>query len=161
VHRADEVQLTAQAICLEEMFGVEIPEGALLYGARRRHQTVPFDAELRALTARVADEARTMIAAGRTPAPVYEAKKCKDRQLNTLYVTTQGAWLNKDGANVWRIRGRPRRISLRSLPRGRQRRAREHREVLRRRCQRCAPAAFQDRLQPERHCAIAVALRGR
>jgi CRISPR-associated exonuclease Cas4 len=30
------VQLTAQAICLEEMFGVEIPEGALFYGARRR-----------------------------------------------------------------------------------------------------------------------------
>jgi CRISPR-associated exonuclease Cas4 len=76
-HRADEVQLAAQAICLEEMFGVDIPEGALFYGATRRRQTVAFDAELRALTARVAAETRAMIAAGRTPAPVYEAKKCK------------------------------------------------------------------------------------
>ncbi|MFX7690388.1 CRISPR-associated protein Cas4, partial [Acinetobacter baumannii] len=32
-HRADEVQLCAQAICLEEMFGTAVPEGALFYGA--------------------------------------------------------------------------------------------------------------------------------
>ena len=29
---ADHVQLCAQAICLEEMHGVEVPEGALFYG---------------------------------------------------------------------------------------------------------------------------------
>lgn len=69
-HRADEVQLCAQAICLEEMFGVLVPEGALFYGAVRRRSRVVFDAELRALTARVAAETRAMIAAGRTPAPV-------------------------------------------------------------------------------------------
>ena len=69
-HRADEVQLCAQAVCLEEMFGVPVPEGALFYGAVRRRTRVAFDAELRALTARVASEARAMIAAGRTPAPV-------------------------------------------------------------------------------------------
>lgn len=69
-HRADEVQLCAQALCLEEMFGVPVPEGALFYGAVRRRTRVVFDAELRALTARVAAEARGMIAAQRTPAPV-------------------------------------------------------------------------------------------
>ncbi|MCG5234074.1 CRISPR-associated protein Cas4 [Xanthobacter oligotrophicus] len=69
-HRADEVQLCAQAICLEEMFGIEVPDGALFYGQPRRRHPVVFDAELRALTARVAAEARAMIAAGRTPAPV-------------------------------------------------------------------------------------------
>jgi len=69
-HRADEVQLCAQAVCLEEMFGAPVPEGALFYGAVRRRTRVVFDAELRALTARVASEARAMIAAGRTPAPV-------------------------------------------------------------------------------------------
>lgn len=69
-HRADEVQLCAQAICLEEMFGVPVPEGALFYGVVRRRTRVTFDAELRALTARVAAEARAVIAAGRTPAPV-------------------------------------------------------------------------------------------
>lgn len=69
-HRADEVQLCAQAICLEEMFGAPVPEGALFYGAVRRRTRVLFDAELRTLTARVAADARTMIAAGRTPPPV-------------------------------------------------------------------------------------------
>ncbi len=69
-HRADEVQLCAQAICLEEMLGCAVPEGALFYGETRRRTPVPFDVELRALTARVAAEARAMLAAGRTPAPV-------------------------------------------------------------------------------------------
>jgi len=41
-HRADEIQLCAQAICLEEMFGVVIPEGALFYGQTRRRQRVAF-----------------------------------------------------------------------------------------------------------------------
>ena len=69
-HRADEVQLCAQAMCLEEMLGVPVPEGALFYGETRRRTRVAFDAELRALTARVAAETRAMIAAGRTPPPV-------------------------------------------------------------------------------------------
>jgi CRISPR-associated exonuclease Cas4 len=70
-HRADEVQLCAQAICLEEMFGLPVSEGALFYGVTRRRVTVGFDAALRALTARVAQEARDNIAALRTPAPVH------------------------------------------------------------------------------------------
>jgi CRISPR-associated exonuclease Cas4 len=70
-HRADEVQLCAQAICLEEMFAVSVPAGALFYGATRRRQAVTFDAALRALTAEVAAAARAMIAAGRTPPPKH------------------------------------------------------------------------------------------
>ena len=69
-HRADEVQLCAQAICLEEMFGEPVPEGALFYGVTRRRLAVAIDADLRALTARVAAEARADIVAGRTPPPV-------------------------------------------------------------------------------------------
>ena len=69
-HRADEVQLCAQAICLEEMCGGEVGEGALFYGVTRRRTIVTFDAELRALTARVARDARANVAALRTPPPV-------------------------------------------------------------------------------------------
>ncbi len=69
-HRADEVQLCAQAMCLEEMFGVPVPAGALFYGTTRRRMAVAFDPALRALTAQVAADARAMISAGRTPAPV-------------------------------------------------------------------------------------------
>ena len=69
-HQADEVQLCAQALCLEEAFGVTVPEGALFYGETRRRQAVSFDDGLRALTARTAAAARAMIATGTTPAPV-------------------------------------------------------------------------------------------
>ena len=75
-HRADEVQLCAQALCLEEMLGVPVPAGALFYGQTRRRQEVAFDATLRALTARVAAEVRELVAAGRTPPPRYEPARC-------------------------------------------------------------------------------------
>lgn len=80
-HRADEVQLCAQAVALEEMFGTEIAEGALFYGKTRRRLVVVFDAELRRLTAEIASAARAMIAAGRTPPPVYERRKCESCSL--------------------------------------------------------------------------------
>lgn len=69
-HRADEVQLCAQALCLEEMFGCAVPEGALFYGQTRKRQRIAFDEELRALTIRIAAETRAMIAEARTPPPV-------------------------------------------------------------------------------------------
>lgn len=77
-HRADEVQLCAQAICLEEMFGVEVPDGALFYGVTRRRSPVTFDEPLRTLTAEVAAAAREMIGAMRTPLPIRmpACRKC-------------------------------------------------------------------------------------
>jgi len=68
-HRADEVQLCAQALCLEEMFGRPIAEGALYYAQTKKRLPVAIDAPLRALTIGIAAEVRAMIAAGRTPPP--------------------------------------------------------------------------------------------
>lgn len=82
-HRADEVQLCAQAICLEEMFGTSVAEGALFYGQTRRRLTVAFDAGLRTLTARVAEEIRSMLAAGHTPPPVF-TPACRHCSLHDL-----------------------------------------------------------------------------
>ena len=82
-HRADEVQLCAQGICLEEMFSVAVPEGALFYGITRRRQNVVFDPDLRALTAEVAAAARKMIAAGNTPPPV-RTPACRRCSLEAL-----------------------------------------------------------------------------
>ncbi len=75
-HRADEVQLCAQAIALEEMFRVTLTKGALFYGETRRRVTVPFDQELRRLTEQVAAATRTLLVEKTTPAPVYEKRKC-------------------------------------------------------------------------------------
>ena len=83
-HRADEVQLCAQALRLEEMFGLSVPEGALFYGKVRRRHAVAFDEELRGLTRAVAAATRELLAASRTPPPVYERKRCDSCSLVQL-----------------------------------------------------------------------------
>ncbi len=82
-HHADGVQLCAQAICLEEMFAVSIPEGALFYGETKRRTVIAFDPALRALTAQVAADTRQMIAAQKTPPPIYIAacEKCSMKEI--------------------------------------------------------------------------------
>lgn len=75
-HRADEVQLCGQAMCLEEMTGASVPEGALFYGKNRRRKVVAMDEGLRRLTLSIAAEARAAIDAGLLPPPVYEAGRC-------------------------------------------------------------------------------------
>ena len=76
----DKVQLCAQAICLEEMLCVKIPEGALFYGQTRRRLDVVFDEALRRETEETARRAHALIASGRTPPPVYE-KRCESCSL--------------------------------------------------------------------------------
>ena len=76
-HRADEVQLCAQALCLEEMLGTPIAEGKLFYGKTRRRIDVLIDAELRTLTESLTERMRSMIEAGETPPPTFELKKCE------------------------------------------------------------------------------------
>ncbi|MEQ8819128.1 MAG: CRISPR-associated protein Cas4 [Sumerlaeia bacterium] len=75
-HRADEVQLCAQALCLEEMLGACVPLGFLFYGEPRRRTEVAFDEPLRALTEQSAARMHALHRAGRTPPPEYEKAKC-------------------------------------------------------------------------------------
>jgi CRISPR-associated exonuclease Cas4 len=77
LHRADEVQLCAQGVCLEEMTGRPVPEGALFYGETKRRVVVPFDAELRKLTEDTATAFGALVAEGRTPPPVWKASRCR------------------------------------------------------------------------------------
>ena len=73
----DWVQLCAQAICLEEMMGVEIKEGAIFYGQPRRRQNVEFSSELRKETEKAAVALHTLIQSGETPPAEYDKKKCE------------------------------------------------------------------------------------
>ncbi len=72
----DEVQLCAQALCLEEMWSVRIPRGALFYGKIRRRRDVEFDDALRRLTEETAERLHRLIESGSTPAP-SEGKWCR------------------------------------------------------------------------------------
>jgi CRISPR-associated exonuclease Cas4 len=71
---ADEVQLCAQALCLEEMLDVEVPEGALFYGKTRRRHEVRFTTELRRLTEQTAAQLHALFERRVTPAPVNDAR---------------------------------------------------------------------------------------
>jgi CRISPR-associated exonuclease Cas4 len=76
-HRADEVQLCAQAICLEEMLSLPpIVHGFLYYGKPHRRTEVRLDSELRDLTLRTAARAREILDSGVTPPAHYEKSKC-------------------------------------------------------------------------------------
>lgn len=75
-NRCDEVQLCAQALCLEEMLGVAVPAGAIFYGITRRRTDVSFDDTLRTLTRHTIDRLHVMLASGVTPRAKRE-KKCE------------------------------------------------------------------------------------
>jgi len=76
----DRVQLCAQAVCLEEMLGVTVAEGALFYGKTRRREDVAFDAGLRGLTEETALELHRLLDSGITPRAEY-GKKCRSCSL--------------------------------------------------------------------------------
>src|SRR5258708_33234147 len=76
----DEVQLCAQTLCLEEMFGVVIENGALFYGKNRRRTEVRFDDALRKQTEALARRMHDLYSAGTTPTAAY-AKKCDNCSL--------------------------------------------------------------------------------
>ncbi len=84
LHRADEVQLCAQGLCLEEMYGVPVPEGSLFYGETRRRVVVPFDAGLRALTEETAAALRAVFTAQATPPPTPKKQRCRACSLAEL-----------------------------------------------------------------------------
>jgi len=70
------VQICAQALCLEEMLGCAVPEGAIFYGQPRRRLDVAFDETLRHKTEVAARQLHELVASGQTPPARYE-KKCE------------------------------------------------------------------------------------
>lgn len=79
----DEVQLCAQAMCLEEMMNCAIAEGALFYGTPRRRQIVALDPILRDITMRAALRLHELLESGVTPPAVHE-KKCEQCSLSPV-----------------------------------------------------------------------------
>jgi CRISPR-associated exonuclease Cas4 len=73
--RCDEVQLCAQALCLEEMLQGPVPAGAIFYGQPRRRADVTLDAQLRRETELLALRLHELHATGETPRVPYQ-KKC-------------------------------------------------------------------------------------
>jgi CRISPR-associated exonuclease Cas4 len=70
----DEVQLCAQAICIEEMLGVALPDGALFYGTTQHRYEVHFTSKLREQTRHAARRLHELFAGGIVPRVERQAK---------------------------------------------------------------------------------------
>ncbi len=90
-HRADEVQLCAQALCLEEMTGRTVPEGALFYAQTRRRKIVVFNPELRRVTEETVAALAQLFATGQTPPAHYRPETCRACSLLNLCRPKAGA----------------------------------------------------------------------
>lgn len=84
-HNADELQLCAQAICLEEMLQTVISDGYLYYGENRRRSYVEFTDILREEVKKVSEEMHDLFARGYTP-NVKPTKKCRACSLENLCI---------------------------------------------------------------------------
>lgn len=71
----DDLQLAAQAICLEEMTGKPVPTGALFYAKTKRRREVRIDAEQRQRVEDAVAAVRALLANAVPPAPTFD-KRC-------------------------------------------------------------------------------------
>ena len=79
----DRMQLTAQVICLEEMFVTEIPQAYLFYGETRRRESVEITDALRDECRRLVQEMHRLYERGYTP-KVKKTKKCNACSLKEI-----------------------------------------------------------------------------
>lgn len=80
VAACDDLQLAAQALCLESMTGHAVPEGALYYAASKRRRVVAIDAVLRRAVVDTSVAVRAMLVSETLPAPLtgeLAAQRCK------------------------------------------------------------------------------------
>ena len=87
--KEDQLQLTAQALCLEEMFSAEVPEGAVFYGETRRRESVKITEDLRQEVRELLAEMHGYYNRNYTPKVKY-SKACNACSLNEICLPKLG-----------------------------------------------------------------------
>ena len=72
----DELQVCAQALCLEEMTGKTVTQGYLYYTHSHQRRTVPITAELRNSAISTIQLVQTLLQTGTMPKAIY-SKRCQ------------------------------------------------------------------------------------
>lgn len=80
----DDVQLAAQAMCLEEMTGKKVPTGAIYHFSSRRRREVSISPELRKQVEEIVSAVRAMLAKGELPPPTDDPRKCQECSLREV-----------------------------------------------------------------------------
>ncbi|WP_448509323.1 CRISPR-associated protein Cas4 [Immundisolibacter sp.] len=79
----DDIQLAAQAMCLEEMLGRPVPKGAIYHASSHRRREVTVTPELRRRVEETATAIRAMLASGRLPTPANDGR-CRECSLKEI-----------------------------------------------------------------------------
>ena len=82
-HNADKMQLCAEALCLEEMYGITIPVGYLYYGEMKHRLKVPLADTLRSELVETVKVMHRLTEVGGTAPPVYD-QRCRRCSLRDL-----------------------------------------------------------------------------
>lgn len=85
----DRMQLTAQVMCLEEMFVADIPQAYLFYGETRRRECVEITEDLREECRKMVEEMHQLYAKGHTP-KVKKSKKCNACSMREICLPSLG-----------------------------------------------------------------------
>jgi CRISPR-associated exonuclease Cas4 len=112
---SDRVQLCAQVLCLEEMFGIAIEGGQFYYLQEHRRTNEAVDTPLREKTVALIEQIMRIRETGETVAAKYEKRKCDNCSLVDLcmpkiagsgqkkvsrFIQTQLRFLEKDSAET-------------------------------------------------------------
>ncbi len=92
----DQIQLCAQAMCLEERTGRGVLRGAIFYWRSRRRVEVSFTPELREQTEDTVRRAFALLRVGKMPLPVHERIKCRECSLESICLPREVLLLTKD-----------------------------------------------------------------
>lgn len=79
----DDLQLAAQAMCLEDMLGRPVPKGAIFHASSHRRRELDITPALKQLVIETANAIRAMLASGKLPPPVNDAR-CKECSLKEI-----------------------------------------------------------------------------
>ena len=80
----DDLQLAAQAMCLEEMTGKATPEGAIFHASSKRRRVVKITPALRQAVVQASEAIRAMLQSGKMPSPLLDDARCKECSLNEI-----------------------------------------------------------------------------
>ena len=80
----DDIQLAAQALCLEEMTGRDVPEGAIYHHKSKRRRVVEITPALRDRVEQLTEQVRQMLASATLPPPAEDPALCRACSLRDI-----------------------------------------------------------------------------
>ena len=80
----DDIQLAAQALCIEEMLGLTIERGAIFHAGSKRRREIDVNDALRAEVASAVTAIREMLSKHRLPEPITDPRRCRECSMKDI-----------------------------------------------------------------------------